>query len=183
MSSLDLKLPSRIVCLTEETTEWLYMLGQQDRIVGISGYTVRPPAARKEKPRISAFLSAKINEILALKPDHVFGFSELQADIASTLIRNGVPVTIFNQRSVEEIFSMLYQVGSIVGQSDEAIHQITLMKAHLKHIKVKSETFKVRQKYILKNGIVHVFQGFNGFQNSLRLQVVKTAFQNWQFSL
>jgi iron complex transport system substrate-binding protein len=146
MSSLDLKLPSRIVCLTEETTEWLYMLGQQDRIVGISGYTVRPPEARKEKPRISAFLSAKINEILALKPDHVFGFSDLQADIASTLIRNGVPVTIFNQRSVEEIFSMLYQVGSIVGQSDEAIHQIMLMKAHLKHIKVKSETFKVRPK-------------------------------------
>ena len=121
MSSLDLKLPSRIVCLTEETTEWLYMLGQEDRIVGISGYTVRPPAARKEKPRISAFLSAKINQILALKPDHVFGFSDLQADIASTLIRNGVPVTIFNQRSVEEIFSMLYQVGSIVGQSDDLV--------------------------------------------------------------
>ena len=146
MSSLDLKLPSRIICLTEETTEWLYMLGQQDRIVGISGYTVRPPAARKEKPRISAFLSAKINEILDLKPDHVFGFSDLQADIASTLIRNGVPVTIFNQRSVEEIFSMLYQVGSIVGQSDEAIRQIALIQAHLKHIKVKSETFKVRPK-------------------------------------
>jgi len=146
MSALDLKLPSRIVCLTEETTEWLYILGQQERIVGISGYTVRPPEARKEKPRISAFLSAKINEILALKPDHVFGFSDLQADIASTLIRNGIPVTIFNQRSVEEIFSMLYQVGSLVGQAVEAVRQIELIQAHLKHIKVKSETFKVRPK-------------------------------------
>lgn len=84
---LNLQLPSRIICLTEETTEWLYMLGQQDRIVGISGYTVRPPEARREKPKISAFLSAKIDQILALKPDCVFGFSDLQADIASALIR------------------------------------------------------------------------------------------------
>ena len=146
MSSLDLKLPSRIICLTEETTEWLYMLGQQDRIVGISGYTVRPPEARKEKPRISAFLSAKIDEILALKPDHVFGFSDLQADIASSLIRNGVPVTIFNQRSVEEIFSMLYQVGCLVGQAVEAVRQIELIQAHLKCVQTKASSFKVRPK-------------------------------------
>lgn len=86
MSPVDIKLPSRIVCLIEETTEWLYMLGQQDRIVGISGCTVRPPEARNEKSRISAFFSAKIEEILALKPDHVFGFSDLQVDIASSLI-------------------------------------------------------------------------------------------------
>lgn len=146
MSSVNIKLPSRIVCLTEETTEWLYMLGQQDRIVGISGYTVRPPEARKEKPRISAFLSAKIDEILALKPDHVFGFSDLQADIASSLIRNGVPVTIFNQRSIEEIFSMLYQVGSLVGQAEEAVRQIELIQAHLKSIQTKVSSFKVRPK-------------------------------------
>ena len=146
MSALDLKLPSRIVCLTEETTEWLYMLGEQERIVGISGYTVRPPEARKEKPRISAFLSAKIDEILALKPDHVFGFSDLQADIASSLIRNGVPVTIFNQRSVEEIFSMLYQVGSLVGQAEEAVRQIKLIQAHLKCIQTNASSFKVRPK-------------------------------------
>jgi len=143
---VDIKLPSRIVCLTEETTEWLYMLGQQDRIVGISGYTVRPPEARKEKPRISAFLSAKIDEILALRPDHVFGFSDLQADIASSLIRHGVPVTIFNQRSIEEIFTMLYQVGAIVGQVDEAIRQIGAMQTHLKLIQAKSSNFKVRPK-------------------------------------
>ena len=146
MSSVDIKLPSRIVCLTEETTEWLYMLGQQDRIVGISGYTVRPPEARKDKPRISAFLSAKINEILDLKPDHVFGFSDLQVDIASSLIRNGVPVTIFNQRSVEEIFSMLYQVGSFVGQAEESVRQIELIQTHLKSIQAKALSFKLRPK-------------------------------------
>ena len=143
---MNVKLPSRIVCLTDETTEWLYMLGQQNRIVGISGFTVRPPEARKEKPRISAFLNAKIDYILALKPDHVFGFSDLQADIASKLIQNGLPVTIFNQRSVEEIFSMLYQVACIVGESGEAIRQIALIKAHLKSIEDKSKTFKVRPK-------------------------------------
>ena len=86
MSPVDIKLPSRIVCLIEETTELLYMLGQQDRIVGISGCTVRPPEARNKKSRISAFFSAKIEEILALKPDHVLGFSDLQVDIASSLI-------------------------------------------------------------------------------------------------
>ena len=146
MSSVDIKLPSRIVCLTEETTEWLYMRGQQDRIVGISGYTVRPPEARKDKPRISAFLSAKINEILDLKPDHVFGFSDLQVDIASLLIRNGVPVTIFNQRSIEEIFSMLYQVGSLVGQAEESVRQIELIQTHLKSIQAKALSFKLRPK-------------------------------------
>ena len=109
--------PQRIVCLTEETTEWLYMLGEEARIVGISGYTVRPRRARDEKPKVSAFLSAKIDKILALQPDCVFGFSDLQADIAALLIRAGVQVTVFNQRSVDEIFSMLYQVASMVGQA------------------------------------------------------------------
>ena len=97
--------PQRIVCLTEETTEWLYMLGEEARIVGISGYTVRPRRAREEKLKVSAFLSAKIDKILALKPDCVFGFSDLQADIAALLIRAGVQVTVFNQRSVDEIKS------------------------------------------------------------------------------
>ena len=108
--------PERIGCLTEETTEWLYLLGEERRIVGISGYTVRPKRARAEKPRVSAFLSAKIDKILALKPDCVFGFSDLQADIASQLIRAGVQVTIFNQRSVAEILSMMMQVAAMVGQ-------------------------------------------------------------------
>ncbi|HOB67242.1 ABC transporter substrate-binding protein [Ottowia sp.] len=110
--------PRRIVCMTEETTEWLYLLGEEARIVGISGYTVRPRRAREEKPKVSAFTSARIDNILALQPDCVFGFSDLQADIAAELIRAGVQVTIFNQRSVAQIFHMLAQVAAMVGAAD-----------------------------------------------------------------
>ena len=99
--------PKRIVCMTEETTETLYLLGEEDRIVGISGFTVRPPRARKEKPKVSAFTSAKIPKILELEPDLVLGFSDLQADIARELIRHGVEVHIFNHRSIAEIFRMI----------------------------------------------------------------------------
>ena len=123
--------PQRIVCLTEETTEWLYLLGEEARIVGISGYTVRPRRAREEKPKVSAFLSAKIDKILALEPDCVFGFSDLQADIASALIRHGVQVTVFNQRSVAEIFSMLNQVAAMVGQADKAGALLAAMQGRL----------------------------------------------------
>ncbi len=123
--------PRRIVCLTEETTEWLYLLGQEARIVGISGYTVRPARARQEKPRVSAFLSAKIDKILALEPDCVFGFSDLQADIASALVRQGVQVTIFNQRSIDEIFSMLWQVAALVGEAERGGALLAAMRARL----------------------------------------------------
>lgn len=123
--------PQRIVCLTEETTEWLYLLGQEHRIVGISGYTVRPRRAREEKPKVSAFLTAKVDKILALQPDCVFGFSDLQADIAAALIRAGVQVTVFNQRSVDEIFSMLYQVAAMVGCSGPALEWMDATRAQL----------------------------------------------------
>ncbi len=123
--------PQRIVCLTEETTEWLYLLGQEHRIVGISGYTVRPSRARAEKPRVSAFLSAKIDKILELQPDCVLGFSDLQADIAAALIRQGVQVTVFNQRSVAEIFSMLFQVAAMVGEGEQGLQRIAAMQADL----------------------------------------------------
>ena len=126
--------PRRIVCLTEETTEWLYLLGEEARIVGISGYTVRPRRAREDKPKVSAFLSAKIDKILALEPDCVFGFSDLQADIASELIKKGVQVTVFNQRSVDEIFSVLYQVAAMVGQADRGLQLIEDMRARLQAI-------------------------------------------------
>src|SRR3984957_6788008 len=107
--------PNRIVCLTEETVETLYLLGEQDRIVGISGYVVRPPQARKEKPRVSAFTSANIDRILALKPDLVLGFSDLQADIAAQLVRQGIEVHIFNHRSVSEILRMIRTLGGMIG--------------------------------------------------------------------
>ncbi|HEX3970281.1 MAG TPA: cobalamin-binding protein [Stellaceae bacterium] len=112
--------PERIVCLTEETTETLYLLGEQHRIVGISGYTVRPPEARKEKPRVSAFVSADIPKILALEPDLVLTFSDLQADIVAALIRAGVSVHAFNQRSVADIIDMIRTLGALVGAGDRA---------------------------------------------------------------
>ncbi|MEY4419574.1 MAG: Vitamin B12-binding protein [Pseudomonadota bacterium] len=139
-------LPQRIVCLTEETTEWLYMLGEEARIVGISGYTVRPRRARDEKPKVSAFLSAKIDKILALQPDCVFGFSDLQADIAALLIRAGVQVTVFNQRSVDEIFAMLYQVSAMVGQAEKGIQHLQRMRTQLDAMQQTSATFKRRPK-------------------------------------
>ena len=138
--------PQRIVCLTEETTEWLYLLGQEAKIVGISGYTVRPRRAREEKPKVSAFLSAKIDKILALKPDCVFGFSDLQADIANLLIRAGIQVTVFNQRSVNEIFSMLYQVAAMVGEANQAEIRLNQMRDALNAIQNATVNFKRRPK-------------------------------------
>jgi iron complex transport system substrate-binding protein len=112
--------PSRIVCLTEETVETLYLLGEQDRIVGVSGYAVRPPQVRREKPRVSAFTSADIPKILALEPDLVLAFSDLQAEIAAELIRAGVAVLAFNQRDIAGILAMIRAVGALVGASDKA---------------------------------------------------------------
>ncbi len=107
--------PQRIVCLTEETTEWLYLLGEDTRIVGISGYTVRPRRARVEKPRVSAFLDGKIDKIVALEPDLVIGFSDMQAALADKLIRAGLNVLVTNQRSIDEIFATLRLVAGLIG--------------------------------------------------------------------
>ncbi|MEO6154673.1 MAG: ABC transporter substrate-binding protein, partial [Thermomonas sp.] len=112
--------PQRIVCLTEEPTEVLYALCEQDRIVGISGFTVRPPRARKDKPKVSAFTSAKIGEILKLEPDFVVGFSDIQADIAAELIRHGVEVWISNHRSVAGILDYIVRLGALVGAGERA---------------------------------------------------------------
>ncbi|MEM6579237.1 MAG: cobalamin-binding protein [Pseudomonadota bacterium] len=112
--------PERIVCLTEETVETLYLLGEEDRIVGVSGYAVRPKRVRQEKPRVSAFTSADIPKILALAPDLVLTFSDLQADIAAELIRAGVTVIAYNQRDIAGILAMIRQLGAIVGQGERA---------------------------------------------------------------
>jgi iron complex transport system substrate-binding protein len=112
--------PRRIVCLTEEPTETLYLLGEEERIVGISGFTVRPPRARREKPKVSAFLSAKIDKILELEPDLAIGFSDIQADIAAALIRAGVEVWISNHRSVEGILDYIVRLGALVGAAQRA---------------------------------------------------------------
>lgn len=130
--------PERIVCLTEETTETLYLLGEQDRVAGISGFTVRPPEARKEKPKVSAFTSAKIDKILALQPDLVLGFSDLQADIAVQLIRAGVQVHVFNQRSVVGIFDMMALLGRMVGAEGKTAALIARLRAGLADIEQRA---------------------------------------------
>jgi iron complex transport system substrate-binding protein len=112
--------PERIVYLTEEAVETLYLLGEERRIVGISGYAVRPSRARREKPRVSAFISANITKILDLKPDLVLTFSDLQADIAATLIRHGIDVHAFNQRTLAQILDMIRALGALVGPADRA---------------------------------------------------------------
>src|ERR687898_3221776 len=125
--------PKRIVCLTEETTETLYLLGEGDRVVGVSGYTVRPPEAR-QKPRVSSFLHARFDKIEALKPDLVLAFSDLQADIAAELIRCGYPVMTFNQRSVAEILQTIRIIGGLVGAVDRAESLATQLEAGLAQI-------------------------------------------------
>src|SRR5262245_558956 len=127
--------PERIVCLTEETTETLYLLGEERRIVGISGYTVRPPRARREKPRVSSFLSAKKEAILALKPDLVLGFSDLQADISRDLVQAGLNVVIFNQRSVEEILNFIQVLSSIVGVPEKGERLVASLESNLRQIR------------------------------------------------
>ena len=123
--------PQRIVCLTEETVETLYLLGEDRRIVGVSGYAVRPPQVRKEKPRVSAFISADVPKILALDPDLVLTFSDLQADIAAQLIRAGVAVHAFNQRDVTGIFAMIRTLGALVGAQDKAERLVQSLQVKL----------------------------------------------------
>ena len=138
--------PERIVCLTEETTETLYLLGEERRIVGISGFTVRPPRARKEKPRVCAFTSAKIDVIVALKPDLVLGFSDLQADIAAALIRHGIPVHVFNQRSLGEILGMIATLGGLIGCETRALALIGQLTAQLDAVRERGAHFVRRPR-------------------------------------
>ncbi len=138
--------PQRIVCLTEETTEWLYLLGEDARIVGISGYTVRPRRARQEKPRVSAFLDGKIDKIVALEPDLVIGFSDMQAALADKLIRAGLNVLITNQRSVAEIVGTLRLVAGLVGAQDRAEAWIAGNEQRQREIAAASATWPRRPR-------------------------------------
>ena len=140
------RFPERIVCLTEETTETLYLLGEERRIVGISGYTVRPARARKEKPRVSAFLSATKERILALKPDLVIGFSDLQADIARDLAKAGLNVVLFNQRSVQEILSMILTLSAMVGAAEKGAALVARLEGNLNDIREKAKAFPRRPR-------------------------------------
>lgn len=138
--------PERIVCLTEETTELLYLLGEQDRIVGISGFTVRPPEARREKPKVSAFTSAKTDRIMDLQPDLVIGFSDLQADIAAELIRMGANVLVMNQRSVQEILQMIQTVSSMVGAEEKGRELVQSYVARMQLASSQAEALPYRPR-------------------------------------
>ncbi|OFW27047.1 MAG: cobalamin-binding protein [Acidobacteria bacterium RIFCSPLOWO2_02_FULL_65_29] len=138
--------PARIVCLTEETTETLYLLGEERRIVGISGYTVRPARARREKPRVSAFTSARLDRILDLAPDLVIGFSDLQAEIARDLIKRGLSVLVFNQRSVAEILGMIRMLAALVGAVDRGERLIAELEAGLEAIRMRASGFRIRPR-------------------------------------
>jgi iron complex transport system substrate-binding protein len=138
--------PERIVCLTEESTETLYLLGEERRIVGISGYTVRPARARREKPRVSAFLSARTEKVMELKPDLVIGFSDLQADIARDLTKRGLNVLIFNQRSVQEILDMILALSSLVGATEKGRQLIEKLERGLEQVRESAKAFPRRPR-------------------------------------
>ncbi len=132
---MDGRYPRRIVCLTEEPTEVLYALGLEERIVGISGFTVRPARARREKPRVSAFISAKLDRILALRPDFVIGFSDIQADIAQALIKRGIEVWISNHRSIDGILGYVRRLGALVGAAERAEEYALQLEAHVERVR------------------------------------------------
>ncbi len=135
--------PRRIVCLTEETTETLYLLGQGDRVVGVSGYTVRPPEAR-QKPKISAFINARFDKIEALRPDLVLAFSDLQADLSAELVRRGIAVITFNQRSVAEILQMIRMLGGLVGCQSAASQLADRLERDLDRVRESGSRFASR---------------------------------------
>jgi iron complex transport system substrate-binding protein len=137
--------PERVVCLTEETTETLYRLGAGDKVVGVSGFTVRPPEARK-KPRVSSFLDADFEKILGLKPDLVLGFSDLQADLGRELCKRGVPVYLFNQRSLGEILQAVRLIGALVGLADEADGLANELSGNLERLADKASALPRRPR-------------------------------------
>jgi len=138
--------PRRIVCLTEEPTEVLYALGEQERIVGISGFTVRPARARREKPRVAAFTSAKLDRILGLEPDFVIGFSDLQADIAQMLIKRGIEVWISNHRSVDGILGYVRRLGALVGAGERAERYALDLEAHVEQVRRRAALLPKRPR-------------------------------------
>src|SRR4029453_16574522 len=144
--SLPDRYPSRIVCLTEETTETLYLLEEDWRIVGISGFTVRPPRARREKPKVSAFISAKVDRIRELRPDLVLGFSDLQADIAAQLVRLGLNVFVFNHRDVAGILQMIRVLGGMIGCEAKAAALATRLEQGLDQVRAAAARFERRPR-------------------------------------
>ncbi len=137
---------SRIVCLTEETTETLYLLGEERRIVGISGYTVRPPRARREKPKVAAFTTARLDRIVELAPDLVLGFSDLQAELAASLVRAGIEVHVYNQRDVEGILRMIASLGRLVDAAERADALVARLRERLEVVRARADALPRRPR-------------------------------------
>jgi iron complex transport system substrate-binding protein len=174
--------PERIVCLTEETTETLYLLGEERRIVGISGYTVRPPRARKEKPRVSAFLSAKQEKILELKPDLVLGFSDLQADIARDLAKAGLNIMIFNQRSVDQILSMVLTLASLVGASEKGEKLVERLETNLASVRRAASAFAKRPRVYFEEWDEPMISGIRWVSELVEIAGGQDVFKERSFS-
>ena len=155
-------IPEKIICITEETTETIYLLGEEKRLIGISGFTKRPKIAKKQKEVVSTFLDADIEKIIELEPDLVIGFSDIQSSIAEKLIKKGVTVLINNYRSINGIFKMIYNVGCLVGKNEASKDLINEIKNKHKQIANNSSKWKKNQRYILKNGIILKSVGLNG---------------------
>jgi iron complex transport system substrate-binding protein len=174
--------PERIVCLTEESTETLYLLGEERRIVGISGYTVRPPRARREKPRVSAFLSARIDKIVELKPDLVIGFSDLQADIARDLAKAGLNVLIFNQRSVQEILNMVLALSSLVGATDKGLQLVKQLEDGLAEIRRAAGLFPKKPKVYFEEWDEPMISGIRWVSELMEIAGGEDVFSDQSFS-
>ena len=169
------RFPQRIVCLTEETTETLYLIGEQERIVGVSGYTVRPPEAR-QKPRVSAFISAKFEKIMALEPDLVLAFSDLQAEIAGELIKRGVTVFTFNQRSVTEILQMILTVGRLVGSEIKAQRLVSQLQIGLVKISESAKRFTHRPRVFFEEWHDPLISGIRWVEELIEIAGGETLF-------
>ena len=167
--------PCRIVCLTEETTETLYLLGEDHRIVGVSGYTVRPPEART-KPKVSAFISAKIDKILALRPDLVLTFSDLQADIARDLIRHGLTVFSFNQRSVTAILQMIQTLARLIGASEKGKALVEQLQSGLRAIRVSAAHFPHRPRVLFEEWKDPLISGIRWVEELIEIAGGDSAF-------
>jgi iron complex transport system substrate-binding protein len=182
LSAVPARHPERIVCLTEETTETLYLLGEERRIVGISGYTVRPPRARREKPRVSAFLSARIEKIVELKPDLVLGFSDLQADISRDLVKAGLNVAIFNQRSVEEILNMILVLSAMVGASENGARLIKRLEDNILQIRQAAKSFPRRPKVYFEEWDEPMISGIRWVSELVEIAGGEDVFSELSFS-
>ena len=167
--------PSRIVCLTDETTETLYLLGEGDRVVGVSGYAVRPPEARK-KPRISAFIHAKYDRIEALEPDLILAFSDLQANIAAELIKRGYPVMVFNQRSVPEILQMIRTLGAMIGRGPDADRVASRLELEIDATREASSRLRVRPRVFFEEWNEPIISGIKWVEELVEIAGGETIF-------